>query len=161
MVETARRRVPALVGDLYPKWYHPRGDKVRVENLDMRRHVLELGSRAVQVRITRMVSTSNERWIVEWKIRFSQRLDYSQGRLVMSRQLLRRIFGLDGNGEQERSTWLLDRYGADAGEPGFFLRWGDYVNIPGPGTGHDGDANVSIEIYPFLTDCLTVLLAAP
>jgi hypothetical protein len=63
----------------------------------------------------------------------------------MDTDTLKSAFGIhEANGYA--SDWLLNEFGGTCASQGKFLRYKDYLNIPGPGTGHDGDSNVSIEL---------------
>jgi len=110
-----------------------------------RSSVIKLEGSAAELMIVKLDAGS---WQVEWEVRQSQ-LEVFRGRVIMKDEQLRRAFddrpypldlGLSGN------QWLFQQYECDAADQGFFIRSGDYLNIPGPGTGHDGDPNISIEI---------------
>ena len=65
----------------------------------------------------------------------------------MTEEQLRVMFGLDNDFVTPgHSQWLIKEYEADVAEQTLFIRKGNYLNIPCPGTAHDGDPNVSIEL---------------
>jgi len=60
------------------------------------------------------------------------------------------------------SQWLLDQYGGDLAIQGRFIHWTSqhttFLNIPCPGTGHDGDPNISLEVTPEIKDAIRQLV---
>ena len=65
--------------------------------------------------------------------------------MKFTRDDVRSAFGLiDDSGKYGK--WLIDRYGAEAAEQMKYIRWGNFLNIPCPGTGNYGDPNISIKI---------------
>lgn len=67
------------------------------------------------------------------------------GQVEMDSCQLAAAFGLsDESGDF--GDWLIERYRADSAEQRLWIRYGNQLNIPGPGTGHDGDPNISIEL---------------
>ncbi len=46
------------------------------------------------------------------------------------------------------NSCFLGKYGGDAAILGGFIKWKNYLNVPMPGTGADGDPNISIEVTP-------------
>lgn len=56
------------------------------------------------------------------------------------------------------SFWMVDKYGATAARQGFFIRYQDYLCLPGPGTGRDGDSNLSILLDEEIQDWVLKLL---
>jgi len=85
-------------------------------------------------------------WFVNWEIIQCRPIqEISSGRRWFTIDDLRSAFGIsDYSGKYAR--WLIDRYGAEVAEQMKYIRWHEYLNIPCPGTGNDGDPNISIEI---------------
>lgn len=140
-----------------PIWWHHHGMKIKVcREADL--WTLNLESSAVSVRI----SPYGPYWKVEWRIVFSV-LSEVIGNVKMSPQNLKCAFGLSD--EEDLSmyhegyrTWLIDRFGGDCAVQGLFIRYDDYLNIPGPGTGLDGDPNVSIMLTDEIRNAVRQLL---
>jgi hypothetical protein len=59
---------------------------------------------------------------------------------------------------EESGEWLLDRYGGDSAAQGFYIRWRNCLNIPCPGTGHDGDPNISVTLSDDIKEAVRQLL---
>ncbi len=55
-------------------------------------------------------------------------------------------------------SWLVGRYGGNSAVQSKFIRWGNFLNIPCPGTGHDGDPNVSIYVTDEIREAVRKLL---
>lgn len=53
---------------------------------------------------------------------------------------------------------MLDRFGGTVARQGIFIRWRDFMNIPGPGTGGDGDANISVMITGEIKEAIKTIL---
>lgn len=127
-----------------PIWWHHHGFKMGVVQFSKRQRFLVIGRNAASVKITPAALTVDEGWWVEWEVVQSQQ-EKVNGRTVFTSDELRAAFGLS----QESgvlSDWLIERFGADCASQKKFIRWQEYLNIPCPGTGHDGDPNVSISI---------------
>src|SRR5262245_62129858 len=127
-----------------PEWWHHHGRKVKIESLDWMKNIqLILSSHAARLIIVQC-SDQKDQWLLTWEIRQVPPAK-SFGLVCMTSEQLQRAFGLL-HGTSPTSTWLLDRYGGTCAEQGKFIRKGDYLNIPGPGTGNDGDPNFSLEL---------------
>jgi hypothetical protein len=127
----------------HPDWCHNHCIKMSVGKLDVSNRTLIIAGSAASVRITRVATTVDEGWYVDWEVVQSQQ-EKTNGRIVLSTKRLRVAFGLEQQPVSANHSFLEREYGAEAGVQGRFIRWGEYLNIPCPGTGHDGDPNVSI-----------------
>lgn len=79
----------------------------------------------------------------------------------MGNQIVAAAFGLtDYLPMQLPGDFLLEKYGGDVACQFLFIRWQDYLNIPGPGTGHDGDPNISIKLTDEIKEAIRALLAS-
>ncbi len=129
----------------HPIWWHLHGLKMRVRRLDLRNRTLTIGSRvAAVVRI----SPSRGGWHIAWAIKFGQE-EKVRGIVWMSDQNLRCAFGLSDSEDERYGSYrhlLIERFGADCAYHGVFIRYRNFLNIPCPGTGYDGDPNVSIDL---------------
>jgi len=126
-----------------PTWFHHHGHKMHVSQI-LSGRVLYLRASAASLKIRHPSEDENDwnRWLIEWEVIFS-RSEKVNGAIQVSQEELLAAFGL-GNIESEYSQWLLDRFGGDVAAQGRFIRYQEFLNIPCPGTGHDGDPNVSI-----------------
>jgi hypothetical protein len=128
-----------------PRWCHHHASRLRIVKKSPRS--LELGSNAASLKIHEIRPEGGERfWMVEWELRF-RALQTVCGSRIFSEQVLSAAFGITDE-IIYTSDEMAEEYGADAMYQGHFIRRGDYLNIPGPGTGHDGDPNISIEVDP-------------
>lgn len=143
-VRTVPRRDPETNMWGNPTWYHHHGSKMRVEEFSKGNRLLVIAGSAASVRITRRASTVDEGWFVEWEVVQSQQVKVN-GRVFFTSDDLRAAFGLS-QGSGRFGNWLIEQFGADSASQGKYIRWRNYLNIPCPGTGHDGDPNVSIYI---------------
>lgn len=88
---------------------------------------------------------------------------HSSGSIVMSRADLSRAFGLTngfGVGFSHSGKGLLEKgCELDAASQGKYVRLGDYLNIPHPGTGLVGDPNVSVQLTTEMKSVVQTLLA--
>ena len=88
---------------------------------------------------------------------------HSSGSVVMSHADLARAFGLVngfGHGFSHGGAALRDMgYELDAASQGKYVRLGDYLNIPHPGTGLVGDPNVSVQLTAEMKSIVQTLLA--
>lgn len=137
----------------YPHWFHPYGSLMRVKAHHTRGYSISLADPHKRVEVLiKKASTINpvaEGWQIKWKIRHGTELfvEADHGTRHFSDFALEAAFGLvnyTGAGEEH----FAKRYDADCAIPGMFIRKGNFLNIPGPGTGKDGDPNVSV----YLTD---------
>lgn len=87
-------------------------------------------------------------YAVGWRVHHAGGLEmpHTGGKIECSAGELRCIFGLDDNINDESGLWFIGRYGGTVAVQGKFLRWGPYLNIPGPGTGRNGDPNISVYV---------------
>lgn len=157
-METAIKGIEELLeADLQqpPDWWNHKGRYVyasKVSNQGLKRQALVLLSQGIWVWIEGTTfggSRGPEKgWIIRWRITLSQREEFS-GSIVVSMATLKSMFGLQLDIKEKNSLfsvppWMVQSYGAENGRAGQFIRQGRFLNIPHPGTGHDGDPNVSI-----------------
>lgn len=133
---------PKLTG-ISPEWWHHFGAKMELGQAVYEAGFAVITGPAATLRIQRVEPTKS--WSVEWRVTFGPDSRVS-GNIDMTDEELLVAFGLADRPDQYGQQWLLNRFGGDAGEQGKFLRWRNYLNIPGPGTGSDGDPNISIEL---------------
>lgn len=155
MLEKAEyTRVPTF-GMGSPDWCHHHRSKMRLEATG--RDSLIISGSAAEVKISRLPDVTYGEWLVEWEIIQSPH-EKTSGNLIFSADELRAAFGLT---EQSglHGHWLIERYGGDSAAQGRYIRYKDYLNIPGPGTGHDGDPNVSIHLDGDIKEAILRLLS--
>jgi hypothetical protein len=145
-----------------PSWWHRHGYKARVAKLDLELPKLVIDSTTTKLTIGPGPSADRQWWNVDWSI--THHLNgwnwvQAQGQTLFSRNELAVAFGLTEQPCSRASAWLVDQYGADAGEQGVFVRMGNHLNIPGPGTGHDGDTNISIYVDQAMQEAVKHLLS--
>ncbi len=134
-----------------PHWWNSHGVKMHLvdvnsqANKDEGERIRIVGS-AAELRILQTIINDKSYWLLKWKVTQSQ-TEGVEGRVVMRDIDLKRAFGLTD--EQESSIPdFLRLYGVTVGAQGLYARYNHYLNIPVPGTGHDGDPNISIKLYP-------------
>ena len=128
-----------------PVWHHHHSRKFHV--ISPTQEPLELGASAANVVIS---PDSSKGWIIKYRITHAFGGFGVDGKIYMTTNELEVAFDLHGRLDDSfvwpSSQWLINRYGGDFAAQGSFIRYHRFLNIPGPGTGHDGDANVSIEL---------------
>lgn len=111
----------------FPTWWHPSGAKLRVEPHSSWPPIsLVLKSDSAGLIIEKAWDW-HKAWHFIWVITHSL-AEHSDGNIWMTIEQLDEAFGDSAFSTAE----------------GLFIRQGPYLNIPGPGTGKDGDPNISI-----------------
>lgn len=139
----------------HPNWWCERGGKMKVESLENHQLMLK-GSAA-----TLIISPANEPpyiWKVEWEVIHTRHQSWSRGQTLWTIEMLQAAFGLRSRITGDFGDWMIERFGADAAEQREFIRWETFLNIPGPGTGHQGDPNISIRITEEIQEAVKELL---
>jgi len=147
MKTAAQRRDPVTHVNI-PVWCHKHGSKMDVEQLDRENHVLIISGSAAKVTIRKAstVFPDAEGWFVDWEVvQCRPRDEGVRGRSFFNKKNLEAAFGLSEDSDKF-DNWFFSQHGVDAAEQGKYIRWKHYLNIPCPGTGHDGDPNVSIHL---------------
>lgn len=155
MGKMAQRRDPKTHLGI-PVWCHHHCTKMRASQFNKILHLLVIEGSAAIVRITRRAITADEGWFVDWEIVQTQQ-EKVRGRVIFTSDELRAAFGLSENSGRF-GGWLIEQFGADCAEQGKYIRWKNFLNIPCPGTGHDGDPNVSIRLNEEIQDTVRQLL---
>lgn len=123
-----------------PIWCHNHSHKVTLEVTGLRNDLLVFQGSAVELIIRRRRSG----WMVSWLVIHS-RNEQAQGQVYFGDEDLLKAFGLsDSIPDYGRS--LVERFGGTTANQGKFIRYKNWLNIPGPGTGNDGDPNLSLEV---------------
>ena len=129
-----------------PIWWHHHGHKMILLEEDKTGYdpnkVIIRGS-AAEVIVSKHPNIVDY-WFVDWKVVQSME-EFSKGRTSMRFWDMERAFGLSDE-RDEHCDAILEKFGGTTAHQGKYIRYLQYLNIPGPGTGHDGDPNVSIEL---------------
>jgi hypothetical protein len=143
-----------------PIWWHHHGSKIRWIGMDNanspENRTFLLESSAVKIRI--YPAHEQKGWIVEYTIKHSLQ-SRNSGIIWMSKEDLETAFGLSDACEEAYGQGIINDHGGEVAHQGMYLRYHHYLNIPGPGTGHDGDANVSIDVDPDIKGALKHFLS--
>lgn len=147
-----------------PSWWSAKGINMKVDGVVLERGKhpivnIAIGS-AARVFICQCDSRRGD-FDVQYHINHCDG-SHSSGSIVMSRADLARAFGLIngyGVGFSHSGAGLLEMgYELDAASQGKYVRLGNYLNIPHPGTGLVGDPNVSVQIKAEMKSAIQALL---
>lgn len=138
-----------------PVWYHLHGSKCRVDTLDLSNKLLNIEASAAGLAVRLRNTNSPYRWEIIWSVRHgADELDV--GNRIFSDKDLEGAFLNDGSTEGGEA--IIAEHGGSSAHQGYYLRFKRYLNIPGPGTGHDGDPNISIEVDETIKSAVQKLL---
>ncbi len=141
-----------------PAWWHHHGTKMRRDEFHPKEKLLAIVGSAATLKISKSTTKGCEHyWQIEWEVRQSLS-EFSAGVVLFTNDDLSTAFGLKKVVVPSHSTHLIRRYGGDRAFQGKYFGSGDYLNIPMPGTGHDGDPNISIDIDDAIKDAIRQLL---
>jgi len=126
-----------------PNWWHHHGIKMCVKYKDSK--AITVAATAASLHIWLAHPKTGRPWMVEWKVIQSQ-TEKTEGTVRFSTEELRGAFGISATIPEPTSQWLFHRYDCECGRQGKYIRLRDFLNIPCPGTGHDGDPNISLEL---------------
>lgn len=142
----------------YPIWFYPAEHPLEyVQNTNT---MIEFRSDGGAYLKLSMVEDPEavDQWNVEWKIVHGSGAE-GTWKSVFPRSMLLVAFGVTSSSSHPPcATELLFRYNADEGALGRFIRRGDCLNIPGPGTGFVGDANLSVLLTDDVKDRIKLFL---
>jgi len=141
-----------------PKWWYHHGDKMRLTRLseDLQSFTLEGSAAKLEVAYAEF-SEDCKGFLVSWEVRLS-RNEKVNGTVFFTSETLLAAFGLaDHHSMSGYCPWLIKEYGGTVAYQARFIRWKQYLNIPHPGTGHNGDPNISIEIDKQIQDAALAL----
>jgi len=122
-----------------PIWFHHRGSKMEFVVQD--ENTVNIRSKAASLLIRR--SLVGVDYLVEWNIDHDP--GFTKGNVWMTESELASAFGLSDN-MGDFGEWLIARFGGTTAAEGKFIRYKKFLNVPCPGTGNDGDPNISIMI---------------
>lgn len=138
-----------------PKWFHPHGFKLLLGGESGLTHENEIliGSKVVQLLIR--PSANKENYQIFWRIVFRTE-EFVQGQICMPGSELRDAFCLLQHPSYTGA--LVEEFKADSGIQGRYIRKNQFLNIPMPGTGMDGDPNISIFISDEIKESVRKLI---
>lgn len=124
-----------------PEWFIHKGLKMRLLQ-NSRRDTVKVASKAATLSVQRV----DGEFIVSWKIILSAPSgEQTIGLRRFSKEELLAAFGLS-DWTDPSSDELIERFGGTSAVQGRFFRYENFLNIPCPGTGDNGDPNISIEL---------------
>jgi len=126
---------------------------MQVDRIDKKARILIISSDVVRVEITRR---PHEGCYIAWEIWHNPH-ERVAGNVILMPHEMRAAFGLSDKPGKYGGE-LIRRYGADSAERGKYIRRGSSLNIPCPGTGDDGDPNVSIFLSDEIRDAVRKFL---
>ena len=134
-------------------WWHAHGNKM-VPTFQQGPNLVIKGSVAsLNIRGAGDPDTCS-RWSLEWNITHAD-LSQVHGEVYFDRNELPSAFGLQKDRGDE---FVLGLFDADSAKQGKYIRRGNLLNIPGPGTAYDGDPNISIFLDDEIKKAVTGLL---
>jgi hypothetical protein len=138
MIEEIRPEFgPSGIG---PKWWHPHGIKMIMPKRQKRGHLI-MESGAAHLEISK---NSGGGCTADWKIRHTMS-SVVNGSIFMTEKEFKQAFGISEQTD-EFGDDILAEYGGSSARAGVFIRYQDWLNLPCPGTGHDGDPNISLKL---------------
>jgi hypothetical protein len=147
---------PEFLATDVPRWFYQAGATVCVQSFLQDKKILKIGSDTIEIQILPMKGKTGI-WCVRWKV-FHAPSEYTEGARVFDPPMLQRAFWLQSG---EAPPWTAGRYPCDDAVLGHFIRKGNHLNIPGPGTGLEGNANASLLLTKEIQDCIVTMLAPP
>ena len=132
---------------LGPFWWHSHGIKVKMQKRSGNAGPIEFTSGAASLRISESLKITRGAgggYLVDWQIKNSLSVGVS-GSVFFTEKELRQAFGLTDE-ITESEGGLLEEFGGTTASVGTFIRYKEWLNVPCPGTGRDGDPNISLKI---------------
>jgi hypothetical protein len=135
-----------------PKWFHPVGKKMQLGGYQivttLAKEFVLLGCKGHQVQII----PAGQAFKLLWQINGTYPLRHFQGEILFDSEQLQLAFNLCSTvSNGHNSEW-------DRKQRGLFIGKGPYLNIPGPGTGEDGDPNISVFVTEEVKEAIKQLL---
>lgn len=138
-----------------PPWWHKRGQEMEIGDFEEWKKTLILSGPCALLSITLVGLVPDQGWFLHWEI------DHGGGSQVkgtafLHNECLKAAFGLVKK-TSGYSDILRQKFRADCAEIGEYIRTGNYLNIPSPGSGADGDPNISVYITDEMRECVRKL----
>lgn len=143
-----KAKPPPLTSSGHPLWFNPEGAKItRItpEYNHPAEPILWLESDKVSVSIKYDIK---DKWIFHYTIYINNESSIKCD-ISMSAEEIYIAFGIIDECENrpwDRGQEIINQFGGQFCLQGQFIRWKNWVNVPGPGTGLKGDVNLSLEI---------------
>lgn len=142
-----------------PNWWHHHGTKMHLQEVQNRRLLIISGSVAkIIISPATDAALPENTWLLKWEVHHSRK-EGVQGCVLFSTKNLRAAFSIPPTEPEPGHKWLYDQYGATSAIQGKYIRQGAHLTIPCPGTGHDGDPNISLELNDEICGAVTKLMA--
>ncbi len=154
--QSKKQHVPEM-GRVGPIWWHHHGRKIRVDKVNSTHYRLTLAGNAAHLIIESHRINRQDKWLLSWSVTQQSIQEGAKGTIIFSTLKLKQAFGL-ADGVDPSSQWLVTRYGAESASQFYFIRWKQHLNIPCPGTGNDGDPNISILIDEEIQEAVRQLI---
>ena len=150
-------RVPQM-RDGHPIWFHPGGLNIKLDSTE--RDIVFLEAKNAELTIEK----TGGGIVIRWEL--NDNWFEVQGDVALCYEELATAFGVPWEPTEEDADeepvlyckWLIGRYGGDRAVQGKFIGYKQYLNIPGPGTGNDGDPNISVSITNDIKKAVGALL---
>jgi hypothetical protein len=136
-----------------PVWWHHHGIKMKLITTGICNDFFVLQGSAAELIVTR----ERTLWLVSWKIIQSPD-EQTMGQVILSNGDFLVAFGFSNHNFAPESDWLVAQYGGTVAAQGKFIRYKNFLNIPCPGTGNDGDPNISINLDEEITKAAAQLV---
>jgi len=136
----------------HPEWWNASGGANYVSSTTVMPGEITITTGSCHLKVTR---AGRVRWLMFGK-GGRQRNGVQGIRTFKKEELLTALDKTDHKGLTDEI--YAKRFSAELALPGLFIRSGNFLNIPGPGTGYDGDANISIYLNEALRASLTRFL---
>lgn len=136
-----------------PPWFHRSGYEMRLGGYHINRPIgkeecILLGCKNHQIQI----SPVGQAFKLLWKINGTYPLRHFQGEILLDSEEIQLAFNLCSRvSNGHNGDW-------DRKKRGLFIGKGPYLNIPGPGTGEDGDPNISVLVTANVREAVKELL---
>ena len=154
-----------------PDWWHRYGAKMTLTNQTEKELIIKSKAALIIIRHISLVFSKDEisennlnnSWVIDWEVTHCYPTrEVVNGRRIFSENDMINAFDLTDKEpiSESYNEWLINRYGADIAENGKFIRYGNHLNIPCPGTGNNGDPNISIELNQEIKEALLKIVSA-
>ncbi len=138
-----------------PYWWSSKGFKFSVKSFSKRSKKLILACSAGKIVISKS-KDMEDYWNLSWEIVFCAGSKVN-GNLFFRTEVLKAAFCLT-NKTYEYSDDLIKTFGGESAYQGHYIRWKNFLNIPCPGTGYQGDPNISIYVDEEIKKAVNELL---
>lgn len=146
------------VSGLCPPWFVYDATKLALV-VDRKPWTLHMKSRTAELLIEPIPNHRN--WRVEWRLNHGA--SEMSASLNMSRDQLERAFGLKEGISEQSTSYQDSRFGTpfDAATMGAFVRFGPWLNIPGPAPEEPAsfNFNISVEVTDEVMEAARAMLA--